>query len=298
MNSSTAHTGTMRVKSGLAEMLKGGVIMDVVNAEQAVIAEKAGAVAVMALERVPADIRRDGGVARMSDPGMIREIQAAVSVPVMAKCRIGHFAEAQILQALEVDYIDESEVLTPADIEHHVDKWGYTVPFVCGATNLGEALRRIGEGAAMIRTKGEAGTGDVVNAVTHMRAVFGGIRRLQSLRSEELYAEAKNLQAPYELVRWVAENGRLPVVTFTAGGIATPADASLCMQLGADGVFVGSGIFKSGDPDLRAKAIVEATTHFADAKILAEVSTGLGEPMVGISSASLADSERLEGRGW
>ncbi len=288
----------MRVKSGLAEMLKGGVIMDVVNAEQAVIAENAGACAVMALERVPADIRRDGGVARMSDPGMIREIQEAVSIPVMAKCRIGHFAEAQILQALEVDYIDESEVLTPADIEHHVDKWGYTVPFVCGATNLGEALRRLSEGAAMIRTKGEAGTGDVVNAVTHMRAVFGGIRRLQSLRSDELYAEAKNLQAPYELVRWVAENGRLPVVTFTAGGIATPADASLCMQLGADGVFVGSGIFKSGDPDLRAKAIVEATTHFQDAKILAEVSTGLGEPMVGISSASLADGERLEVRGW
>ena len=293
-----AETGTMRVKSGLAEMLKGGVIMDVVNAEQAVIAENAGAVAVMALERVPADIRRDGGVARMSDPGMIREIQEAVSIPVMAKCRIGHFAEAQILQALEVDYIDESEVLTPADIEHHVDKWGYTVPFVCGATNLGEALRRIGEGAAMIRTKGEAGTGDIVNAVTHMRAVFGGIRRLQSLRSEELYAEAKNLQAPYELVRFVAENGRLPVVTFTAGGIATPADASLVMQLGADGVFVGSGIFKSGNPDLRAKAIVEATTHFQDAKILAEVSTGLGEPMVGISSASLADGERLEVRGW
>jgi pyridoxal 5'-phosphate synthase pdxS subunit len=290
--------GTMRVKSGLAEMLKGGVIMDVVNAEQAVIAENAGAVAVMALERVPADIRRDGGVARMSDPGMIREIQEAVTIPVMAKCRIGHFAEAQILQALEVDYIDESEVLTPADVEHHVDKWGYTVPFVCGATNLGEALRRIGEGAAMIRTKGEAGTGDIVNAVTHMRAVFGGIRRLQSLRSDELYSEAKNLQAPYELVRWVAENGRLPVVTFTAGGIATPADASLCMQLGADGVFVGSGIFKSGDPDLRAKAIVEATTHFQDAKILAEVSTGLGEPMVGISSASLADGERLEVRGW
>ncbi len=288
----------MRVKSGLAEMLKGGVIMDVVDAEQAVIAENAGAVAVMALERVPADIRRDGGVARMSDPGMIREIQAAVSIPVMAKCRIGHFAEAQILQALEVDYIDESEVLTPADVEHHVDKWGFTIPFVCGATNLGEALRRIAEGAAMIRTKGEAGTGDIVNAVTHMRAVFGGIRRLQSLRSEELYAEAKNLQAPYELVRWVAENGRLPVVTFTAGGIATPADASLCMQLGADGVFVGSGIFKSGDPDLRAKAIVEATTHFQDAKILAEVSTGLGEPMVGISSASLADAERLEVRGW
>jgi len=293
-----AETGTMRVKSGLAEMLKGGVIMDVVDAEQAVIAENAGAVAVMALERVPADIRRDGGVARMSDPGMIREIQAAVSIPVMAKCRIGHFAEAQILQALEVDYIDESEVLTPADVEHHVDKWGFTIPFVCGATNLGEALRRIAEGAAMIRTKGEAGTGDIVNAVTHMRAVFGGIRRLQSLRSEELYAEAKNLQAPYELVRWVAENGRLPVVTFTAGGIATPADASLCMQLGADGVFVGSGIFKSGDPDLRAKAIVEATTHFQDAKILAEVSTGLGEPMVGISSASLADGERLEVRGW
>ena len=288
----------MRVKSGLAEMLKGGVIMDVVNAEQAVIAENAGACAVMALERVPADIRRDGGVARMSDPGMIREIQEAVSIPVMAKCRIGHFAEAQILQALEIDYIDESEVLTPADIEHHVDKWGFTIPFVCGATNLGEALRRISEGAAMIRTKGEAGTGDVVNAVTHMRAVFGGIRRLQSLRSDELYTEAKNLQAPYELVRWVAENGRLPVVTFTAGGIATPADASLCMQLGADGVFVGSGIFKSGDPDLRAKAIVEATTHFQDAKILAEVSTGLGEPMVGISSASLADSERLEVRGW
>ena len=293
-----AETGTMRVKSGLAEMLKGGVIMDVVNAEQAVIAENAGAVAVMALERVPADIRRDGGVARMSDPGMIREIQQAVSIPVMAKCRIGHFAEAQILQALEVDYIDESEVLTPADVEHHVDKWGYTVPFVCGATNLGEALRRIGEGAAMIRTKGEAGTGDIVNAVTHMRAVFGGIRRLQSLRSEELYAEAKNLQAPYELVRFVAEKGRLPVVTFTAGGIATPADASLCMQLGADGVFVGSGIFKSGDPDLRAKAIVEATTHFKDPKILAEVSTGLGEPMVGIASASLADGERLEVRGW
>src|SRR6478672_3816318 len=231
-NGVRGETGTMRVKSGLAEMLKGGVIMDVVNAEQAVIAENAGACAVMALERVPADIRRDGGVARMSDPGMIREIQEAVSIPVMAKCRIGHFAEAQILQALEIDYIDESEVLTPADIEHHVDKWGFKIPFVCGATNLGEALRRINEGAAMIRTKGEAGTGDVVNAVTHMRAVFGGIRRLQSLRADEL-------------VRWVAENGRLPVVTFTAGGIATPADAALCMQLGADGVFVGSGIFKS-----------------------------------------------------
>ena len=297
-NGRVGETGTMRVKSGLAEMLKGGVIMDVVDAEQAVIAENAGACAVMALERVPADIRRDGGVARMSDPGMIREIQQAVSIPVMAKCRIGHFVEAQILEALEIDYIDESEVLTPADVEHHVDKCAFTVPFVCGATNLGEALRRISEGAAMIRTKGEAGTGDVVNAVTHMRAVYGGIRRLQSLRGDELYTEAKNLQAPYELVRWVAENGRLPVVTFTAGGIATPADAALCMQLGADGVFVGSGIFKSGDPDRRAKAIVEATTHFQDAKILAEVSTGLGEPMVGISSASLAEGERLEVRGW
>src|SRR2546421_5915817 len=260
--------GTMRVKSGLAEMLKGGVIMAVVNAEQAKIAEDAGAVAVMALERVPADIRVEGGVARMSDPGMIKEIQEAVSIPVMAKCRIGHFAEAQILQALEIDYVDESEVLTPADVEHHVDKWQFTVPFVCGATNLGEALRRISEGAAMIRTKGEAGTGDIVNAVTHMRAVFGGIRHLQSLREDELYAQAKEHRAPYELVRWVAEHGRLPVVTFTAGGIATPADAALCMQLGADGVFVGSGIFKSGDPERRAKAIVEATTHFQDAEIL------------------------------
>jgi pyridoxal 5'-phosphate synthase pdxS subunit len=293
-----ADFGTMRVKSGLAEMLKGGVIMDVVNAEQAKIAEDAGACAVMALERVPADIRRDGGVARMSDPQMIKDIQEAVSIPVMAKCRIGHFAEAQILEALEVDYIDESEVLTPADVEHHVDKWQFTVPFVCGATNLGEALRRISEGAAMIRTKGEAGTGDIVNAVTHMRTVFGGIRRLGALRDEELFAEAKELRAPYELIKWVAENGRLPVVTFTAGGIATPADASLCMQLGAEGVFVGSGIFKSGDPDRRAKAIVEATTHYADPKILADVSAGLGEPMVGISSASLGDDERLEVRGW
>src|SRR3954467_3570623 len=289
---------TFRVKSGLAEMLKGGVIMDVVDAEQAVIAENAGACAVMALERVPADIRRDGGVARMSDPEMIREIQEVVSIPVMAKCRIGHFAEAQILQALEIDYIDESEVLTPADLEHHVDKWGYTVPFVCGATNLGEALRRIAEGAAMIRTKGEAGTGDIVNAVTHMRSVFGGIRRLGVLRPEELYAEAKNLQAPFELVQWAAEHGRLPVVTFTAGGIATPADASLCMQLGADGVFVGSGIFKSGDPERRAKAIVEATTHYLDADILARVSAGLGEPMVGISTQTLDPSELLETRGW
>jgi len=290
--------GTMRVKSGLAEMLKGGVIMDVVDADQAKIAEAAGAVAVMALERVPADIRRDGGVARMSDPEKIREIQETVTIPVMAKCRIGHFAEAQILQALEIDYIDESEVLTPADLENHVDKWRFTVPFVCGATNLGEALRRIGEGAAMIRTKGEAGTGDIVNAVTHMRSVFGHIRKLTSLAEEELYSEAKKLQAPFELVRWVSENGKLPVVTFTAGGIATPADAALCMQLGADGVFVGSGIFKSGDPERRAKAIVEATTHFNDAEILARVSAGLGEPMVGISTASLDPSELLESRGW
>ena len=288
----------MRVKSGLAEMLKGGVIMDVVNVEHAKIAEEAGAVAVMALERVPADIRVEGGVARMSDPGMVRDIQAAVSIPVMAKCRIGHFAEAQILQSLEIDYIDESEVLTPADLEHHVDKWQFTVPFVCGATNLGEALRRISEGAAMIRTKGEAGTGDIVNAVTHMRAVFGGIRRLGSLREDELYAEAKSLQAPYDLVRWVAKHGRLPVVTFTAGGIATPADASLCMQLGADGVFVGSGIFKSGEPEKRAKAIVEATTHYMDADVLARVSTGLGEPMVGISTSTLDPSQLLESRGW
>jgi pyridoxal 5'-phosphate synthase pdxS subunit len=293
-----AEYGTMRVKSGLAEMLKGGVIMDVVNAEQAKIAESSGAVAVMALERVPADIRRDGGVARMSDPEIIREIQETVTIPVMAKCRIGHFVEAQILEALEIDYIDESEVLTPADLENHVDKWRFTVPFVCGATNLGEALRRIAEGAAMIRTKGEAGTGDIVNAVTHMRAVFGHIRKLTSLAQEELYSEAKKLQAPYELVRWVAEHGRLPVVTFTAGGIATPADAALCMQLGADGVFVGSGIFKSGDPERRAKAIVEATTHFNDGEILARVSAGLGDPMVGISTASLDPSELLETRGW
>ncbi len=293
-----AEYGTLRVKTGLAEMLKGGVIMDVVDAEQARIAEDAGACAVMALERVPADIRRDGGVARMSDPQKIREIQEAVSIPVMAKCRIGHFAEAQILEALEVDYIDESEVLTPADVEHHVDKWQFTVPFVCGATNLGEALRRISEGAAMIRTKGEAGTGDIVNAVTHMRAVFGAIRQLGALREDELYAAAKEHRAPYELVHWVAENGRLPVVTFTAGGIATPADASLCMQLGADGVFVGSGIFKSGEPETRAKAIVEATTHFDDAKVLADVSTGLGQPMVGVSASSLPEEERLEVRGW
>jgi pyridoxal 5'-phosphate synthase pdxS subunit len=293
-----AELGTMRVKGGLAEMLKGGVIMDVTTSEQALIAEEAGAVAVMALERVPADIRAQGGVARMADPDKITEIQEAVTIPVMAKARIGHFVEAQVLEALEVDYIDESEVLTPADTAHHIDKWKFTVPFVCGCTNLGEALRRISEGAAMIRTKGEAGTGDIVNAVTHMRAVFGGIRRLGSLAEEELYSEAKNHQAPLDLVRWVAEHGRLPVVTFTAGGIATPADAALCMQLGADGVFVGSGIFKSADPLPRAKAIVEATTHFNDAEILARVSRGLGDAMSGLSAAALAPEELLETRGW
>src|SRR5213595_3705575 len=290
--------GTLMVKTGLAEMLKGGVIMDVTTADEARIAEDAAAVAVMALERVPSDIRRDGGVARMADPDKIREIQENVSIPVMAKCRIGHFVEAQVLEALEVDYIDESEVLTPADTAHHVDKWAFTVPFVCGCTNLGEALRRISEGAAMIRTKGEAGTGDIVNAVTHMRAVIGGIRRLGSLRPEELYAEAKELRAPVELVQWVAEHGKLPVVTFTAGGIATPADAALCMQLGADGVFVGSGIFKSGNPGQRAKAIVEATTHFEDPEILARVSHGLGDAMSGLSAAALAPEELLATRGW
>jgi pyridoxal 5'-phosphate synthase pdxS subunit len=293
-----AELGTMRVKSGFAEMLKGGVIMDVTNAEHARIAEEAGAVAVMALERVPADIRKEGGVARMADPTKIQEIQEAVSIPVMAKARIGHFVEAQVLEALEVDYIDESEVLTPADEEHHIDKWAFNVPFVCGCRNLGEALRRISEGAAMIRTKGEAGTGDIVNAVRHMRAVFGGIRRLQSLAVDELFTEAKELAAPFEYVKWVAEHGRLPVVTFTAGGIATPADAALCMQLGADGVFVGSGIFKSEDPMSRAKAIVEATTHFNDPEILARVSTGLGEAMRGLSAAGLAPEELLETRGW
>jgi pyridoxal 5'-phosphate synthase pdxS subunit len=288
----------MRVKSGLAEMLKGGVIMDVTTAEQARIAEDAGACAVMALERVPADIRVEGGVARMADPDKIREIKEAVTIPVMAKARIGHFVEAQILEALEVDYIDESEVLTPADTANHIDKWKFTVPFVCGCTNLGEALRRLAEGAAMIRTKGEAGTGDIVNAVTHMRAVFGHIRKLAALRDDELYAEAKELRAPYELVKWVAENGKLPVVTFTAGGIATPADAALCMQLGADGVFVGSGIFKSGNPSDRAKAIVEATTHYNDPEILARVSQGLGDAMSGLSAASLRPEELLETRGW
>jgi pyridoxal 5'-phosphate synthase pdxS subunit len=291
-------TGTFRVKSGMAQMLKGGVIMDVVDADQSRIAEEAGAVAVMALERVPADIRAQGGVARMSDPEKIVEIQGAVSIPVMAKARIGHFVEAQVLEALEVDYVDESEVLTPADEANHIDKWAFTVPFVCGAINLGEALRRIGEGAAMIRSKGEAGTGNVVEAVRHMRAIVGGIRRLTTLGSEELMTEAKNLGAPYDLVRWVAENGRLPVVLFTAGGIATPADAALMMQLGADGVFVGSGIFKSDDPVSRAQAIVKATTHFRDAAAIAEASKGLGEAMAGKEMGALAQGERLATRGW
>ncbi|HVM21064.1 MAG TPA: pyridoxal 5'-phosphate synthase lyase subunit PdxS [Egibacteraceae bacterium] len=298
MSESTSTTGTPRVKRGLADMLKGGVIMDVVTADQAKIAEEAGAVAVMALERVPADIRRDGGVARMSDPDMIESIMSAVSIPVMAKARIGHFVEAQVLQAIGVDYVDESEVLTPADEAHHVDKHAFTVPFVCGATNLGEALRRIGEGAAMIRSKGEAGTGNVVEATRHMRAIVGGIRRLTRLSDEELYAEAKNLQAPLDLVREVAEAGRLPVVLFTAGGIATPADAALMMQLGADGVFVGSGIFKSGDPAKRARAIVEATTYFNDPDVIAKVSRNLGEAMVGINLEDLPDSQHYAQRGW
>lgn len=299
VNSNSAHTtGTSRVKRGMAEMLKGGVIMDVVNAEQAKIAEDAGAVAVMALERVPADIRAQGGVARMSDPDMIEEIQKTVSIPVMAKARIGHFVEAQILQSIGVDYIDESEVLTPADYTHHIDKWNFTVPFVCGATNLGEALRRINEGAAMIRSKGEAGTGDVSNATTHMRSISGEIRRLSSLREDELYVAAKELQAPYELVKEVAQTGKLPVVLFTAGGIATPADAAMMMQLGADGVFVGSGIFKSGDPAKRASAIVKAVTFFEDAKVVAEQSRGLGEAMVGINVADIPVPHRLAERGW
>ena len=291
-------TGTFRVKSGMAQMLKGGVIMDVVDAEQAKIAEEAGAVAVMALERVPADIRADGGVARMSDPKMISEIKEVSTIPVMAKARIGHFVEAQVLEALEVDYIDESEVLTPADEAYHIDKAAFEIPFVCGATNLGEALRRIGEGAAMIRSKGEAGTGNVVEAVRHMRSILGGIRRLTTLGPEELMTEAKNLQAPYEIVKSVAENGRLPVVLFTAGGLATPADAALMMQLGADGVFVGSGIFKSGDPATRAQAIVKATTHYKDAKVVADVSRGLGEAMVGREMGDLAEEERMAVRGW
>ena len=290
--------GTARVKRGMAEMLKGGVIMDVVNAEQAKIAEDAGAVAVMALERVPADIRAQGGVARMSDPDMIAEIQAQVSIPVMAKARIGHFVEAQILQAIGVDYIDESEVLTPADYAHHIDKWQFTVPFVCGATNLGEALRRIAEGAAMIRSKGEAGTGDVSNATTHMRAISDEIRRLSSMRSDELYVAAKELQAPLELVKEVAETGKLPVVLFTAGGIATPADAAMMMQLGADGVFVGSGIFKSGDPAKRAAAIVKSVTYYTDAKVVADQSRGLGDAMVGINVADIPVPHRLAERGW
>jgi len=282
----------------MAQMLKGGVIMDVVDAEQARIAEEAGAVAVMALERVPADIRAQGGVARMSDPEKIVEIQEAVTIPVMAKARIGHFVEAQVLETLEVDYVDESEVLTPADEANHINKWALEIPFVCGATNLGEALRRIGEGAAMIRSKGEAGTGNVVEAVRHMRAILGGIRKLTVLSEEELMSEAKELRAPYDLVKWVAENGHLPVVLFTAGGIATPADAALMMQLGADGVFVGSGIFKSGDPVPRAEAIVKATTHFRDAKVVGEASKGLGEAMVGREMGDLAEGERLATRGW
>ncbi len=290
--------GTLKVKTGLAEMLKGGVIMDVTNAEQAKVAEDAGAVAVMALERVPADIRADGGVARMADPEKIMEIQETVSIPVMAKARIGHFVEAQVLQALEVDYIDESEVLTPADDANHIDKWAFDVPFVCGALNLGEALRRVGEGAAMIRTKGEAGTGNVVEAVRHMRTIMGQVRWLGGLEESELFRAAKELQAPYELVRWVAENGKLPVVNFSAGGLATPADAALMMQLGAEGVFVGSGIFKSEDPSGRAKAMVEAVTHFEDPEILARVSRGLKSAMVGLEIGTLGAENLIQNRGW
>jgi pyridoxal 5'-phosphate synthase pdxS subunit len=296
--SATHATGTARVKRGMAEMLKGGVIMDVVTPEQAKIAEDAGAVAVMALERVPADIRVQGGVARMSDPDMIEGIIGAVSIPVMAKARIGHFVEAQVLQALGVDYVDESEVLTPADEAHHIDKWGFTVPFVCGATNLGEALRRISEGAAMIRSKGEAGTGNVVEATRHMRSIRGEIRRLATLSDDELFTAAKELRAPVDLVREIAELGALPVVLFTAGGIATPADAAMMMQLGAQGVFVGSGIFKSGDPAARAAAIVKATTFHDDPDVIAKVSRGLGEPMVGINVSTLPSEERYADRGW
>ena len=294
----TPETGTARVKRGMAEMLKGGVIMDVVTPDQAKIAEDAGAVAVMALERVPADIRAQGGVARMSDPDMITGIVGAVSIPVMAKARIGHFVEAQVLQSLGVDYVDESEVLTPADEAHHIDKWAFTVPFVCGATNLGEALRRISEGAAMIRSKGEAGTGNVVEATRHMRSIRGEIRRLRSLDEAELWVAAKELRAPVDLVREVAAAGKLPVVLFTAGGIATPADAAMMMQLGAEGVFVGSGIFKSGDPAQRAEAIVKATTFHDDPDVIAKVSRGLGEAMVGINVADLPDSQRYAARGW
>ncbi len=288
----------MKLKVGLAEMLKGGVIMDVTNAEQAKIAEDAGACAVMALERVPADIRKEGGVARMASTKIIKEIMDAVSIPVMAKARIGHFAEAQVLEAIGADYIDESEVLTPADEEHHIHKWPFKAPFVCGARNLGEALRRIGEGAAMIRTKGEAGSGNIVEAVRHLRAITGEIRRLTTLREEEWMARAKELQAPYDLVQWVAENGKLPVPNFSAGGIATPADASLVMQLGAEACFVGSGIFKSSDPAKRAKAIVRATTHYNDPKIVAECSEELGEAMKGIDVAKLKPEELLQMRGW
>ena len=291
-------TGTARVKRGMAEMLKGGVIMDVVTAEQAKIAEDAGAVAVMALERVPADIRAQGGVARMSDPDMIESIISAVSIPVMAKARIGHFVEAQVLAALEVDFIDESEVLTPADEAHHIDKWAFKVPFVCGATNLGEALRRIAEGAAMIRSKGEAGTGNVVEATRHMRALSGEIKRLSALPGEELFSAAKELRAPYDLVAEVARAGKLPVVLFTAGGIATPADAAMMMQLGAEGVFVGSGIFKSGDPAKRAAAIVKATTFHDDPDVIAKVSRGLGEAMVGINIDALPEGQHYASRGW
>ena len=291
-------TGSFAVKKGLAQMLKGGVIMDVVTPEHAKIAEDAGACAVMALERVPADIRADGGVARMSDPGMIEEIIKSVTIPVMAKCRIGHFVEAQILEAIGVDYIDESEVLTPADESHHVNKHEFKIPFVCGARNLGEALRRIGEGAAMIRTKGEAGTGDVVEAVKHARSVLGEIRKLTSMAEEELFTYAKEIGAPYALVKEVKELGRLPVVNFAAGGVATPADAALMMQLGVDGVFVGSGIFKSGDPAKRAAAIVKAVTHYNDPDILAEVSRNLGEPMVGRNVSTMPEVEKIAGRGW
>ena len=298
MADTSKQVGTLRVKTGLAEMLKGGVIMDVVNPEQAKIAEDAGAVAVMALERVPADIRAEGGVSRMSDPDMVEGIVAAVTIPVMAKCRIGHFVEAQILQSLGVDYIDESEVLTPADEEYHINKLEFTVPFVCGCRNLGEALRRIAEGAAMVRTKGEPGTGNVVEAVRHMRAVTTEIGWVVGLRDEQLFDAAKQLQAPFELVKWVHDNGKLPVVNFSAGGIATPADAALMMQLGCDGVFVGSGIFKSGDPSKRAKAIVEATTHYQDAAIIASVSRDLGEAMVGINIADIPASELMAPRGW
>jgi pyridoxal 5'-phosphate synthase pdxS subunit len=289
---------TFRVKAGLAEMLKGGVIMDVVDPEQARIAEAAGACSVMALERVPSDIRRDGGVARMSDPEMIRGIQEAVTIPVMAKARIGHFMEARVLEALEVDYIDESEVLTPADEADHIDKWGFKVPFVCGATNLGEALRRIGEGAAMIRSKGEAGTGDIVEAVRHMRMITGAIRNLGGLDESELPTAAKELSAPLDLVRTVAQDGRLPVVLFCAGGIATPADAALMMALGAEGNFVGSGIFKSEDPERRARAIVEATTHWQDADRVAKASEGLGQPMSGLEARKLEEAAQLASRGW